>query len=227
MDQVKLVLLSKLSLNVPDQLLSQLFEKVDPNNSGTIKTLALVVVITNSSDRDMKSSLQLNTPESFDCTTPFTSTITQQITPQLPLESTVKARRPAWTVRKIEDALYQRIVQRTGKGSTLTKTLLRSFTNLQGRKTMNEGISKDQLKFTLEAMFHLPLNQDEIDSFFEKYDLKDSGYISLRDLAEGIIKGQAVCETSPGGINTVGNFTVDPNQDGKYVILYVFMIKCM
>jgi hypothetical protein len=194
--QARQLMLSKLSLNVPIRIISQLFEKIDPHHTGTVKTMALVALITSSNDDKLQGSLRLNEKDE-------TSIHLVKAHPhayashdgrflhlaQPPsIETAVDKRN--WSIEDIEQAIYQQIIQRTGKGSTMLQTLMRCFGDAQG----SLGISKDQVKFSLWTKFQLPLSDADIDLFVAKYDSSQTGFISLHDLAKGIIKGHAKSE---------------------------------
>lgn len=224
LEQVRQLMLSKLSLNVPMSIISQLFEIIDPHNTGTVRTMALVAQITSSNDDKLQGSLRLNekdepsvqSVEAHSHAYASHDGCVLHLAPPPSIKTAVE--KGTWSIEDIEEAIYQQILQRTGKGSTMLQTLMRCF-EAQG----SLGIRKDQVTFSLRTKFQLPLSDADIDVFIAKYDLSQTGVISLQDLVKGIIQGREKIEPLLQDIHAANQSLADaPDRDERFSIVFIF-----
>jgi Ca2+-binding EF-hand superfamily protein len=221
LESIKRLLAVKLDLIVPDSLLKTLFEVLDPTNTGYIKTRSLVVAVLNdgtSGEKALSLNLENRSGQTAQGSTvlhPFATFDGQFLHLSPPPDGGSLTRTHAYSVDDIEDAICEQVVQRTGKDSTLLKTLRTCFGDIRSSYGKNVGISRDQVKYSLWTRFQLPVSEDEIESLFVKYDPLRTGLIQFDSFANGIIQKHGASEALMQDNGTEVSLADDPNQDAR------------
>lgn len=221
--QLKSALQYRLALNFSDIQIDIIFRKLDPDCTGIIKVRQLASAITKIDSDTSQMSLTINRrtvtvpgqnanastnigsasgtllssgsgtanangiPVSQRAHVSYDYAIKGLVPPD---PSTCKKMHIPELERQIRDKLFEK----SSLGANMIQTLVKTFGDSRDSSSQSQGITKDQLFYTIWNRFQMRVSENDLNSFYKKYDPSNQGYIPLQSFIEGVIAKHSLNE---------------------------------
>ena len=194
--QLKKNLQTRLLISLSDEQIDNIFKKYDVKQTGYINTRLFVMDLFNADHKASDLSLSVEGSHTANASKARAGAIEVARVSydriftglrQPPNHPSLDA--PNMQLRDLEKKIRDKIVERSSMKCNYVLTLRRCFGDSRNiHDAKDEGISRDQMRYTLWEKFQIPATENHIDMLFAKYDRSGLGRIPLQNFVAGIIR---------------------------------------
>jgi Ca2+-binding EF-hand superfamily protein len=212
--QLKSALQYRLALNFSDSQIELIFKQLDPEKLGVIKVRQLASAITkidsNTSQMSLTITRRVNNvvipaadvaggssygigigDSNISTNIAATSSNISNQRALVSYDHTIKGLTPPdpatckkMHIHELERQIRDKLVEKSSLGSNMIQTLVKTFGDSRDANLQNQGISREQLLYTVWNRFQMRVSENDLNAFYKKYDPSNRGYITLQSFVE-------------------------------------------